>query len=281
MNLYNVVSHGGGVLTVDVLMDYGQDYKIMLSSDRHFDSTHSNGKLEIQQLNKLTEFDALIDIGDLFDAMQGRQDRRRSLGDLKDEHKQENYFDSLVDSAHRRYKLYADKIIGLGHGNHETAIVRHYGTDLTARLAAALNPDIARLGYSGYIILRCRYGSNKRRKTKVAKTFIIRYHHGSGGGAVVTKGRIKANRRAVVYSNADIVWSGHTHQADLMQVAKERVKINGKIQRWLQWHLVTPGYKQHGQWETEKEFLPEPVGCAWLSFRWCDRMDWGISLDVK
>ena len=71
---------------------------ILLTADRHHDSPKTDQKLEKMHLDQALERNApIIDVGDLFDAMQGREDRRRSKRESRPEHaKDENYFDIAV-----------------------------------------------------------------------------------------------------------------------------------------------------------------------------------------
>lgn len=57
----------------------GWEQYILLSSDRHHDSKWTDRDLELEHLEKAKERNAyVIDVGDMFDVMQGKFDPRRS-----------------------------------------------------------------------------------------------------------------------------------------------------------------------------------------------------------
>ena len=64
----------------------GWEKWILLRSDAHHDSRWCNRKLERQHLDEMVARDgAWADFGDLFDAMQGRYDPRKSYEDIRPE----------------------------------------------------------------------------------------------------------------------------------------------------------------------------------------------------
>src|SRR5210317_372166 len=111
----------------------GWEQYILLSSDRHHDNAYSNNALEKQHLDLALERNApILDIGDLFCAMQGRNDSRRSRDELRDYLTEaDNYFDLLLDEAEEFYAPYAHLFAVTATGNHETAVRKHSGIDLT------------------------------------------------------------------------------------------------------------------------------------------------------
>jgi len=265
-----------------------QERYIMLSSDIHFDSKQFKRSMFKRQFDEALKRDAAIFIGgDMFDAMQGRNDPRRSHGGLSDELAQGAYFDRLVESGVELLKPYMKNIAGVGMGNHEKSVITHYGTNLIARLVERINQEggnCVDMGYQSYVFVSIRHKQDPR---SAYATFKMKYHHGAGGNSPVTKGAIKANRRSVYLSDADIVWSGHTHFPDLSIIRKERVTKNGHIKRFNQYHVVTPGYQGRGAWAIEKDFAPEANGCAWLKFlvsgkqtRDKERATFSITMDV-
>jgi len=87
----------------------GWEQYVLLTADRHHDSPKTKQSLEKIHLDMALERNApIIDVGDLFDAMQGRDDRRRSRAESRPEDAtKDNYFDLLVDGAERFYAPYA------------------------------------------------------------------------------------------------------------------------------------------------------------------------------
>jgi hypothetical protein len=91
-----------------------------LRSDAHHDNPHNNRELEKKHLDEALEKDAgIIDGGDLFCAMQGAWDPRKSKSCLRPEHQRSDYLDAIVTTAADFYQPYAKNIVCLGQGNHE------------------------------------------------------------------------------------------------------------------------------------------------------------------
>lgn len=247
----------------------GWEQWILLSSDRHFDSIHSDRDLQEEHLKKVKERNAYVaDFGDIFDAMQGKYDPRRSYSDLRPEYKVENYLDEIVKDAGKFYRPYADRILVLGRGNHESSILKNNGVDLVSNLAYELNRDGAHVytgEYGGWIIFEFGIGGTQ----KVAKR--LKYFHGAGGGGPVTRGVIQTNRQAVYLPDADIVVNGHTHDAWHVPIQRERISPGGNVYQDTQHHIRTASYKDEyrdgaGGWHVETWKPPKPVGAAWLKF---------------
>ena len=259
-----------GVITVRIDdMKAGDDVWVLLRSDAHHDSPYCDRKLEKYHLEIAKERNALIlDNGDTFDAMQGKFDPRRSYGDIRPEDKVETYYNSIVDHAAEDYAPYADNWIMFGKGNHETAVANKANLCLLSMLTKELNQqDGANVhvgGYTGYVRFMFQYNKTK------GKTFNLKYHHGSGGSAPVTRGVIQTNRQSVFLPDADIVWNGHNHQAYTLPIPRERLSRSGKISQDNLWHIRTPGYKNdwlRGEgWAVERNSGPTPMGAVWLKF---------------
>ena len=93
---------------------------ILLTADRHWDNPKSDHKMQIKHLEWAKDRDALIiDVGDLFCAMQGKGDRRASKGDIRPEHDTPNYLGALSKTAAEFFSPYAKNFAALFSGNHE------------------------------------------------------------------------------------------------------------------------------------------------------------------
>jgi hypothetical protein len=241
---------------------------IMLTADRHHDNLMCDRSLEKKQLELARERQApIIDVGDLFCAMQGRYDPRSSDTALRPEHHGDNYFDLLLDTAEDFYRPYADLFAVLGRGNHESSVLTRNQIDLTRNLSRRLGqhaPGKAYAGgYGGWILLRF-----KIQKT-VRQTIKLRYYHGSGGGGPVTKGVIQTNRRAVYLPDADIIVTGHIHETWSFPIRRERLSGGDKMYSDYQWHVSLPTYKEeyadgYGGFHIERGRPPKPLGCGWI-----------------
>lgn len=245
---------------------------ILLTGDRHHDSPHTDKRLEKLHLDTALDLDApVIDGGDWFDAMQGRDDPRRSRDDLTADLTRDDYFDALVDQAEEFYTPYAHLLTVLGIGNHETSVRKRSGTDLTNRFTHRMRRASGlgwpyRGGYGGYVRLQFNRGAHQQ-------SLLLKYFHGSGGGGPVTKGVIKTNRHAVVYPDADIVAMFHIHEAWVMPITREKITRGGRIYKQNQWHICVPSYKDEygegsGGWHVETGKPPKPIGCAWIELQY-------------
>ena len=264
------ISSDENVLTVKFSgVSSGWEQWILLSADRHHDNIHCNRALEKEHLNQAKERGAyIVDGGDLFCAMQGKWDPRKSMDDLRPEDKVETYLDSIVNHAAEDYKPYAEQFLVIGKGNHETNIIKRHQTCLISRLVGDLNKAGGKCsvgGIGGWVRFMFTVNQTKR------KSFNLKYHHGAGGGGPVTKGTIQANRQGVYLPDANIVMNGHTHDSWVLPIARERLRDSGKIGRDIQWFVRTPGYKDSYRdgasgWENEKWMPPKPMGAIWLRF---------------
>lgn len=263
----------------------GDEQRILCQSDVHWDNPKSDRETFTRHLNEARDHDApILDNGDFFCAMQGRWDPRSNKDDLRPEHRTATYLDALVSTAAVELEPYKDLLTVRGRGNHETSITKKHETDLTERLVerlkAANAPHIFTGGYSGYIVFQVRYASTR------TKPFKLFHHHGYGGGGPVTRGVIQTNRQAVFLADADLVWSGHSHDGWSVPIA--RVRLNAdctNVEHTRQIHFRTPGYKReygdgsHG-WVIQQGHPPKPIGAAWLVFKYLSQK-LGVTVEVR
>lgn len=250
----------------------GWEQWVLFSADRHHDNIYCNRTLERAHLEQAKERGALItDFGDLFCAMQGKWDPRASKDVLRPEDKVDNYLDTIVKHAVEDYAPYADNWLLIGRGNHDTNILKRHGTDIVSNLVYTLRDKhgskVVAGGYGGWIRFMFKY-----HKT-VQQSFRLKYHHGAGGGGPVTKGVIQTNRQAVYLPDADIVVNGHTHDAWIVPLCRERMNDAGNVKRDLIHFVRTPGYKDEyfksegiKGFEQEKWMPPKPIGAVWGRF---------------
>ncbi|REK40897.1 MAG: hypothetical protein DWQ20_00785 [Actinobacteria bacterium] len=243
----------------------GDEAWVLLTADRHLDSKLSDRKLQRQHLDLARERRAMVlDFGDLFDAMQGRDDRRGSKGSVIEAAQSDNYFNAIVNDAAEFLAPYADQMAMIGQGNHEQAVTNRHEICLRDSLidllrykhgATSLHPG----GYTGWV----RFQFKIHTKLRSIKLW---YAHGHGGGGAVTKGVIKSARRSEVIANADIVVSGHTHERYMVDRPRKWLKDSGAQEIRNQLHLNIPSYKANGAWEEANELPPKLPGAWWLRF---------------
>lgn len=246
----------------------GWERWVLLSADRHHDNPHSDQAMEKRHLDQAKERGAaIIDVGDLFCAMQGRGDRRGRKGDTREEDSVPDYLGAMVRSATNFYAPYAENFAVLGVGNHETSAIQHYHFDLTQALVDRLRDKGSRAirgGYRGWV--RFQFNNGKH----FNKTLRLYFSHGAGGGGPVTKGVIGTNRRAVWLPDADLVVGGHIHEAWMLEMCRCRLNKDGVEYVDDQTHLCIPTYKQEFTvkegYHVENERPPKPLGAWWLRF---------------
>ena len=242
--------------------------KILLISDCHWDNPHCDRELLKAHLDEAKKggHDILIN-GDLFCAMQGKYDGRRSKGDIRPEHNTSRYLDSLVETASDWFAPYAHNIKVVGYGNHETSILRHCETDLIERFVTLLNHKAKSTvnvgGYGGWVIYQFNNAG------KIRGSYKLKYFHGSGGGGVVTKGSINFNRMQTMVEGADAIWMGHVHESmEITYTVETLNRLNNVMLRDILM-IRTPSYKEEydggkGGWHVERGAPPKPLGGRWL-----------------
>jgi hypothetical protein len=247
------------------------EQSFLLRSDVHRDNPHCRRDLEKRHLDEAVARGAgILDFGDLFDAMQGKDDRRASKSELRDEYKSSDYLDKLVSENAKHYTPYAQQFVLIGRGNHETAVLNRHETDLTERLVGSLNTaagsHIVSGGYTGWVVFLIRRGQHRVRR-------VLWYTHGYGGGGPVTMDVIQASRQTQYLEGVDYTVSGHTH--DAWHLRRERIRVNaaGKIERRTLHQLKAGCYKDdYGDgsagWNIEKGHPPKPIGAWWLRLWW-------------
>lgn len=270
------ISQKGNVTTVRYdVSGLGWTSWAFLRSDAHHDSPDCVREIEYKHLDKAKEREALIfDFGDTFDAMQGKFDPRRSLDDVRPEYAGSDYYDLIVNGTATDYAKYSANFALFARGNHETAVRKNANTDIISRIVDRMNnakPETEirtqEGGYGGWV--RFMFSIHGTRRQSIN----LKYHHGSGGSAPVTKGVIQTNRQAVYLPDAHIVVNGHNHQSYIVPIVRERLNSAGKIGKDIMWFLRTPGYKDEYRdgsegYAVEKGMSPTAVGGIWLKFEY-------------
>jgi len=270
------ITQSNGVISVyldDVV--HGWSKSVYLFSDVHFDSVYSQREIYLDHLERAKREDALIfDGGDLFDAMQGRFDPRRSMDELRPEYRREDYYDFVIQDVANYLKPYARNILVFGSGNHELAVRKNANTDLTERLVQELRREGAptvRMGFKGWI--RFMFIKSSGNSTG---SIVLRFSHSGGGAsAPVTWGVIETNRQAVYLPDADVVWNGHSHHGWVVPISRERLSNKGTVYQDLAWFVRTPGYKAEYLnddigYAAQKAAGPTPIGCIRLTLEYND-----------
>ena len=243
------------------------EFKLALLSDLHWDNPDCDRDLLKKHLDYCKENSIKVLLnGDTFCLMQGKYDPRSNKSKIRPEHNKANYLDAVVETAAEWFKPYADIILLIGYGNHETNIIKRQETDVIQRFATLLNhlakPEIPVQtgGYGGALNLNfCRTGGDKMNYT-------IHYFHGSGGGGVVTRGSINITRLLTMVDGYDCVTMGHVHENKEEVVVKNYFNnMTKKISQREVLGILTGTYKDEyheGQkgWHVERGAPPKPLG---------------------
>jgi hypothetical protein len=253
----------------------GKEVKIAMLSDLHWDNPKSDWKLLKRDLDYCLTNDIPVMInGDFFCLMQGRGDKRGNKSDIRPEHNNAKYLDSIVETAVEWFSPYAHILTVIGYGNHETAIIKYQETDILQRFVDLLNykngSNVYAGGYGGWLIVRQFLHSN------VSSSFKVKYFHGSGGGGVVTKGALNLTRALEMYEDFDVFTMGHIHENASRNDVRETTNFNAKngykhVHKNI--HLMLTGtYKEeYGDgskgWHVERGAPVKPTGGRILVFQ--------------
>jgi UDP-2,3-diacylglucosamine pyrophosphatase LpxH len=264
--------------------------RLAILSDLHWDNPKCDRELLKKHLDYcLKENIPVMIVGDTYCLMQGKGDRRGNKSDIRPEHNNSKYLDSVVETAVEWFSPYAHILTVIGYGNHETAIIKHQETDLLQRFVDLMNyknkSNIFTGGYGGWMVIR----KNIRTNTSMSKN--LKYFHGSGGGGIVTKGAINLTRALETYENMDVFVMGHIHENASRNDVRDALQYNtGKhtyelIQKQI--HLAITGtYKEEyvdgfGGWHVERGAPIKPLGGRILTLNGiCDRRGNGNAYEV-
>ena len=237
---------------------------VLLRSDAHHDNKLADHELERKHLEEALERNAVIlDCGDLHCAMNGKWDKRANPETTaRPEYCEGRYLDALVEHAAEFYGPYAKNWVLMGHGNHETAILRVHETDLTERTVQQIKahhdaPHLYPAGYSGWVVFQNERGLSCR----------VYFHHGASAGGMMSHGTLDARRIASYTPDADVIWSGHSHDQWVLNLARNRISQSNHTFHDTLSVVRTPGYKQEAiyeHWAVERGHPPKPNGAMWM-----------------
>jgi hypothetical protein len=256
------------------------EWWLNLSSDHHWDSTKCRRDLLKTHFDEiLCRNAASIVTGDVYDLMGGKFDKRSAKSELRPELKSSNYLDAVIEQSVDWYAPYAQNMIVVGEGNHETAIKSRYETDMIQRFIGLMNAQTGSKiyfgGYSGWVRFAFTMQVSGRGEP-VMQSVVYHFDHGWGGGGQVTHDAIQHQRRQVYLPDADIVSSGHSHDLWSKDIARVRLTKNGTVYQDSQLHLKLPSFKDdyqdgHGGWCIERGHAPKVQGSYWVRFFWSSR----------
>jgi hypothetical protein len=258
----------------------GNLVKIAMLSDIHWDNPKCDWKILKRDLDYCLENNIPVMInGDFFCLMQGKGDRRGNKSDIRPEHNNAKYLDSIVETAVEWWSPYAHILTVIGYGNHETAIIKWQETDLLQRFVDLLNyrngSSVQTGGYGGWLIINQSFSQTVHMTTK------IKYFHGSGGGGVVTKGALNLTRALEMYEDFDVFTMGHIHENAARNDVRDTTSFHSKVgyrHQHKDIHLMLTGtYKEeYGDgskgWHVERGAPVKPTGGRILTIE-CKRYE--------
>lgn len=246
----------------------GQLFTVLNCSDIHIDSKECDREL----LKKHCEKADFIKIyGDLFDLMQGKHDKRRSYSDLKDRYKASNYIDEVIKDAVEFFKPFANKLLFVSYGNHETSVINNLGTNPISAFCMLMRmhgSNVVEGSYQGYIVEQFKKPSKSTSGN--INIIITAYHHGHGGAPQKTEGVLEMEADKAKFPNADIIMKGHNHfKWHNPGQTRYWLNKNYKIDKKVQHHVRLGTYKNSkitDGWEIEKGFKPTPIGGYFVKY---------------
>jgi hypothetical protein len=249
------------------------DFQIAMLSDIHWDNPKCDWDVLKSHLDyfKKNNIPVMVN-GDFFCLMQGRGDNRRNKSDIRPEHNNFRYLDSIVETAVEWWTPYADILTVIGYGNHETGVIKWQETDILQRFVDLLNlkcgTNVQVGGYGGWLVFKIG--------TRNMLPYKVKYFHGSGGGGIVTKGAINLTRALELYEDFDVFTMGHIHENASRNDVRDMIQHNpslGYQVKQRQIHLMLTGtYKEeyedgHHGWHVERGAPPKPIGGRILRFK--------------
>ena len=246
----------------------------LLISDVHFDNPKCRRDVLKKHLDEAKRRGAKVLInGDFLCIMQGLTDKRHKKGDLRPEHLGNNYFDLVVEEAVEWWAPYADILVWIGYGNHETSVIGKAEHDVLKAFVTLMNhtkgAKIQLGGYGGWLTFKMQASPNRG-----ATSFSMFHFHGSGGGGPVTKGVIQDNRIMSMTDGADVIWHGHVHELYHHVNTKAIFDTRHNTATWKNVHVIrTSTYKDEYDtgskgWHVERGGTPKPLGGYWMKLRY-------------
>lgn len=276
----NIVQHYPGSFTIEMSEDseasvpsVDWEQYFLLISDAHIDNAHADRQMFDRHMRLCRERNARwLSNGDFMCLMQGKYDLRSDTSACRPEHQQGRYLDAVINTTADYIAPHADMALLFAPGNHETAIRKRHETDMNERLVeAAKVRNKGCQAYAGSYANWVRFLVRQRGRRQLVGGSVVMYmHHGYGGGGPVTRGTIQTSRMAVYLPDADIIWTGHTHDEWIMPIQRARLSPHGRAYLDRTMHVRSPGYKdefsEQNGWAVERGMPPKPKGALWLRF---------------
>jgi hypothetical protein len=194
---------------------YGDTIVVKPIFDVHLGNTYCDERAFREYLKDSDNHTYFLGGGDLLDSIITKDINRYVKH--ADASKGDAIIDDQVAAMAALLMPYRDRIIGIGSGNHESAIAKHCGTNPTRRLCEQLK--VPSLGFSWMVRLQFRETEGRGRAV------ILRGHHGWGGGSRTQGADLTKYSRDTMYWDADIFLYGHVHRRQSDKI--DRMSMSG------------------------------------------------------
>jgi hypothetical protein len=248
--------------------------RLMLMSDLHIGSSGVDYDRLEKDLRLAREFEARILLnGDVLDLiLPGDRKRFDPRGVHESLRGKANVTNGQIELALKILSPYADLIDIVGVGNHETALEKYHSVDPTQILVHQLHQAGSTCAYGGY---EGWYRVQIRANDRKVWSWNLRYHHGMGGAAPVTKGMIDFARFGLWVEGADCLWVGHKHNRFIDWARREFCTSQGSVQHRDVLHVMSGSYYpgrsgqssedamqngRKGGWAHDSGFSPQAMG---------------------
>jgi predicted phosphodiesterase len=251
--------------------------KIKPIMDLHYGSSTCDVKAFREYLRDRDEFTWFVTNGDLMDSILFNDKRYQRSMDASDKEIDE-VIDADVLAVYKILEPIKDRILAVGHGNHEQTIVKKCGTNPSKRLAEMLGAPY--MGYSYWMrLIICRKATHKR-----AVDFMI--SHGFGGGTRTEGGSLTKYSKAADRFDADVLIYGHDHKKNFTRYPVLYIDQSVKAKLIAKPKLVCLGgswkktYTNNtsASWEECMGFPPSEVGGITIEIK---HQEQGVGLSVK
>lgn len=260
-------------------MKISETKTLFVTSDNHYDSRKCDRKRLKKDFKKAKDKDSWIIInGDWLDVMGMKHDPRSIPNEIRPEYMKqgESYLDLVIKDSYEFLKPYAENIIMIGYGNHETNIIKRQQIDPLKWMVHLLNEHLKSSGSEHQIELgayqgACIFDFHKNKSTMRSGKKLF-YHHGAGGNAKRSKGILSVDIMIMQNPWADIIISGHDHNKWYHPTTIKT--LTAKLNDWTtkKIDVIRLGsYKKKSNmfgWEVEKDFNEPTLGGWEVEFYW-------------
>ena len=246
----------------DIEYKYGQTFTLKPLFDVHLGNKYCDKKEFKSYLSNSDENTYFIGGGDLLDSIITKDIKRYMKH--ADDTEGDAIIDEQVEALYDLLKPHKDHIIGLGTGNHESAIVKYHGSHPIRRLCNMLGTTS--LGFSWLVRLSFKENSSRGR------LIVIRGHHGWGGGSRTQGADLTKYSKDLTYWDADMFLYGHVHKRQSDKI--DRMGLVGtKLVSKPKWificgtFLKTLSLTDEATYSEEKGYPPVSIGGVTISIK--------------